>query len=212
VRGPAGANAVTPEPTDDVTRILAEARAGNLQAAERLFPLVYRELRALAGRYLGHQRPGHTLQPTALVHEAYVKLVSSADREDGGRQGLSWSDRGHFFATAALAMRQILVNHAKSRGRQKRGGGRAQLILDEAAVLVEARAIDLIALDEALTRLAERDPQQARIVDLRFFAGLSVDETARMLDVSERTVHRDWGTARLWLRGEIGKGNDEDGS
>lgn len=181
----------------DVTQVLAAASRGDEHAAQKLFPMVYDELRALAERYLSDQRPGHTLQPTALVHEAYLKLI--------GIEDASWTDRGHFFCVAAVSMRHILVNHAKARRSQKRGGGGHRMPLDEAAALIEERAIDLVALDEALTRLAVIDPQQARIVELRFFGGLSADETARVLNVSERTVHREWNVARLWLRGEITK-------
>ncbi len=183
------------QPQDDVTEILAAASGGNSQAAENLFPLIYHELRAVAGRYLRHQPSGHTLQPTALVHEAYLRLV--------GPQRASWTDRRHFLATAAVAMRQILVNHATHTPCLKRGGGRAGLTIEQVEPHAEQRDIDLVALDEALTRLAEIDPRQARIVELRFFAGFSVEETASVLDVSERTVHRDWTMARLWLRGEI---------
>lgn len=188
-----------PEAPGDVTRILAAASRGDRQAAEALLPMVYDQLRRLAGQYLRGQAPGHTLQPTALVHEAYLKVAGSDDA--------SWTDRGHFFAVAAVAMRHILVNHAKAKRREKRGGGRARRPIDEVAVQVEERAIDLLALDEALARLEEADPQQARIVELRFFGGLSVEETARALKISVRTVHREWTTARLWLHGEVAKGD-----
>jgi RNA polymerase sigma factor (TIGR02999 family) len=190
--------AAMPSSHDQVTQILAAASRGDEHAAQKLFPMVYDELRSLAERYLKEQRPGHTLQPTALVHEAYLKLI--------GIEDASWTDRGHFFCVAAVSMRHILVNHAKSKKRQKRGGGaavRERIPLDEAAALIEERAIDLIALDEALTRLAAIDPQQSRIVELRFFGGLSAEETAKVLGISLRTVHRDWSTARLWLRAEV---------
>ena len=154
----------------------------------------------MAGQYLRRQPSGHTLQATALVHEAYMRLVGSTTT--------SWNDRGHFLATAAVAMRQILVNHAKRKQCLKRGGGRAGLTIDIVEPHVTERAFDLIALDEALNTLAEIDPRQARIVELRFFAGLSAEETARVMDVSLRTVHRDWTMARLWLRAEIEKGRD----
>jgi RNA polymerase sigma factor (TIGR02999 family) len=191
------------QPADDVTAMLAAAGRGDEQAVERLFPLIYNELRAVAGQYLRRQPSGHTLQATALVHEAYIRLV--------GPQDVSWNDREHFLATAAVAMRQILVNHAKRKQCLKRGGGRASLTIDVVEPQVAQRAIDLVALDEALSTLAEIDPRQARIVELRFFAGLSVEETARVMDVSLRTVRRDWTMARLWLRAEIDKGRADDG-
>jgi RNA polymerase sigma factor (TIGR02999 family) len=192
-----------PQGSGDVTQILAAVSRGDEQAAQRLFPIVYDKLRRLAARYLRGPSPGHTLQPTALVHEAYLKLV--------GQDDASWTDRGHFFAVAAVSMRHILVNHAKAKGRQKRdpGPGAARLPIEDIAAVMEERAIDLVALDEALSRLASIDPQQARIVELRFFGGLSVDETAQALGVSVRTVHREWTTARLWQRGEIHKGDTD---
>lgn len=184
-----------PPSTGEVTQILAAASRGDGHAAQKLFPLVYDQLRTLAEHYLKDQRPGHTLQPTALVHEAYLKLIGI---EDG-----SWTDRGHFFCVAAVSMRHILVNYAKHKKRLKRGGQRDRVAVDAALALVEERAIDVVVLDEALTKLATLDPQQARVVELRFFAGLSVEETAKVLGISERTVHREWSTARLWLRAEI---------
>lgn len=187
-------------PPDDLTRILAEAGQGDSGAVERLFPLVYEELRAIASRCLGGERPDHTLQPTALVNEAYLKLVD--------QRRASWADRGHFFAIAAMAMRRILVNHAKARGRVKRGGGRRPVGLDAGEAILPERSVDLVALDEALTRLAEIDADQAKIVELRFFAGLTVEEVAAVRGVSVRTVHYDWAMARAWLRGEIGAEDD----
>ncbi len=183
--------------------MLAAAGRGDERAVERLFPLIYEELRAVAGKYLRRQPSDHTLQATALVHEAYLRLV--------GPSPGSWRDRDHFLATAAVAMRQILVNHAKRKHCLKRGGGRAGLTIDVVEPNVAERAIDLVALDEALGRLAGLDARQARIVELRFFGGLSVDQTARVMDVSLRTVHREWTTARLWLRAEIEKGRASDG-
>jgi RNA polymerase sigma factor (TIGR02999 family) len=181
----------------DVTAILAAASAGDQDAANRLFPLVYEQLRAQAARYLQGEAPGHTLQPTALVHEAYIKLV--------GQHRASWQDRGHFFAVAAMAMRRILVNHAKAKKSHKRGGDqtRQPLEIDSLAEQFEQRAIDLVALDEALEQLRAISSEQARLVELRFFAGLTVEQAAEALGVSERTVHRDWALARAWLRGEI---------
>lgn len=171
-----------------------------MQAAEALFPIIYGELRDLAGRVLRGERPGHTLQPTALVHEAWLRLI--------GQQDATFNDRGHFLSVAAMAMRRILVNHAKARGAAKRGGGAPVVVLDEALAVFEDRAVDLIALDEAIDRLAEIDDRQARVVELRFFTGLSVDETAQVMDISPRTVHREWLMARAWLRGAIA---DEEG-
>ncbi len=195
-----------PQGSAEVTQILAAASRGDEQAAQRLFPLVYDELRRLAGHYLSGRLAGHTLQPTALVHEAYLKLVGQPDA--------SWTDRGHFFAVAAVSMRHILVNHAKSKKRRKRTPGEAaqRVPLDDIAALIESRAIDLVALDEALTKLSKMDSQQARIVELRFFGGLSVDDTAAALGVSVRTVNRDWNIARLWLREQVTKGDDADES
>lgn len=196
-----------PSSPGQVTQILAAASRGDEHAAQKLFPMVYDELRSLADRYLKDQRPGHTLQPTALVHEAYLKLIGIDDA--------SWTDRGHFFCVAAVSMRHILVNHAKARRCQKRGGAgagepaRERVPLDQAAALLEERAIDLVALDEALTKLAHFDPQQSRIVELRFFGGLSAEETANVLGLSLRTVNRDWSAARLWLRDQITRGDHD---
>ena len=187
---------------DDVSRMFAAVGRGDERAVERLFPVIYEELRAVAGRYLRRQPSDHTLQATALVHEAYLRLA--------GPQAGSWRDRDHFLATAAVAMRQILVNHAKHKQCLKRGGGRAGLSIDIVEPHVAERAIDLVALDDALSTLAGLDARQARIVELRFFGGLSVDQTARVMDVSLRTVHREWTTARLWLRAEIEKGQASD--
>jgi RNA polymerase sigma factor (TIGR02999 family) len=181
---------------DDVTKLLADARAGDGKAAERLFPVVYDRLRAIAGRLLDSERGDHTLQATALVHEAYLKLVD--------QQAASIQDRSHFMSVAATAMRRILVDHARTRGRAKRGGGRLSVTLDEATAAIEERAVDLVALDEALGRLEVIDEQQARIVELRFFGGLTIEETAEAVSVSVRTVNRDWTMARAWLRGELG--------
>ncbi|HEY3244806.1 MAG TPA: sigma-70 family RNA polymerase sigma factor [Phycisphaerae bacterium] len=168
--------------------------------AQDLLPLVYDELRAVAARYLSQEHPGHTLEPTALVHEVYLKLAD--------QHRAKWKSRAHFLAVAAQAMRRILINHAKSRGRLKRGGPDALRVpLDDAFAAFETRAIDLEALDEALQRLAAMDSAQARIVELRFFGGLSVDETAEVLGVSPRTVHREWDLAKAWLRGEVCKGD-----
>lgn len=188
--------------SDDVTRILLAAGNGDPIAAEQLLPLVYDELRQLASLQLRRERPGHTLQPTALVHEAWLRLVDQTHVE--------WQNRAHFLAVAATAMRRILVNHAKARASLKRGGDgwdRLRVPLDD---LVDSLShhVDLAALDESLTRLAELDPQQARIVEMRFFGGLTVEEIAKSLELSPRTVHRDWAMARAWLRGELLKGDE----
>jgi RNA polymerase sigma-70 factor (ECF subfamily) len=180
---------------DNVTVLLDALARGDASAADRMFPLVYRELRALAARQLRRERSGHTLAPTALVHEAYLKLV--------GQREASWRSRGHFLAVAATAMRRVLVNHAKARRRLKRGGDRSRLEIDEIANEFERRATDLVALDGALDRLRARSPLQADIVELRFFGGLTVEQAALALDVSERSVHREWAVARAWLRGEV---------
>ena len=188
--------------SEDMTQILTAATAGDQVAADKLLPLVYDELRALAARYLQEERPSHTLQTTALVHEAYLKLIDQSR--------VKWKDRTHFFAVAATAMRRILVNHAKAKKRSKRGGDQEKISLDVAAAIYEERALDLVALDEALEQLAAMDQQQSRIVELRFFGGLTVDEVAEVLGISARTVHREWTTARAWLRGQITQGNEDD--
>lgn len=180
---------------DSVSVLLAALDGGDASAADRLFPLVYQELRALAARQLRGERPGHTLVATALVHEAYLKLV--------GQRDAALKDRGHFLAIAAMAMRRILVNHAKARRRLKRGGGRSAIDIEEITQAFEERATDLVLLDEALDRLRERSPEQARIVELRFFAGLSMEQIASVMETSERSVQRAWAVARAWLRGEL---------
>jgi RNA polymerase sigma factor (TIGR02999 family) len=164
------------------------------QAIDGLAPLVYEQLRSLAEACLRRERPGHTLQPTALVHEAYLKLA--------GQRTAGWTSRAQFLGVAAQAMRRILVDHARARGRDKRNGG-PRIPLEDAAALAEERAIDLVALDESLDVLATMDPQKARLVELRFFAGLTAPEAAEVLGVSLRTVERDWTMARAWLRARI---------
>jgi len=178
-----------------VTELLARAGEGDATAAEAVFPLIYEQLHGLAEQQMRRERPGHTLQPTALVHEVYMRLL--------GERDASWSSRSHFFAAAATAMRRILVNHAVARKTAKRGGDRQRVLLDDVAEAFEDRSIDLLALDDALTRLGELSPEQARIVELRFFAGLTVQRTADVLDRSERSVQYDWSMARAWLRGEL---------
>jgi RNA polymerase sigma factor (TIGR02999 family) len=176
---------------DDVTRILSAIEQGDSQAAERLLPLVYGELRRLARQRLAREKPGQTLQATALVHEAYVRLV--------GGQDPGWSGRGHFFAAAAEAMRRILVENARRKRAEKRGGALARVDLDQIELAEEGRSHDLIALDEALALLERDDPQAASLVKLRFFSGLSNRQAAEVLGISPRTADFRWAYARAWL-------------
>ncbi len=180
----------------NVTALLEDLARGDAGALDRLFPIVYQELHRVAHRQLGRERAGHTLNTTALVHEAYVKLVRHPP-------DVRWQSRVHFFAVAARAMRQILVNYAKARSRAKRGADAPQVSLDEAAVMPEARARELVALDEALSRLEVMSERQSRVVECRYFGGLTIEETAQVLGVSVVTVKRDWATARAWLYREV---------
>jgi RNA polymerase sigma factor (TIGR02999 family) len=189
----------------DVTRLLDAWSAGNSVAMDELAPLIEAELRRLARKYMARQTPGHTLQPTALVNEAYVRLL--------GRRGAKWSDREHFLAYMATAMRRLLVNHARDRVAAKRGGDATHVafdeILDRPAGLPMQGAhsparVELLDLDGALRGLAAIDPRQSRVVELRYFGGLTVEETARVMDLSPRTVKREWHTARLWLLRSLG--------
>jgi len=161
-------------------------------------PLIHQELRRLAHRYMSRERPGHTLQTTALVNEAYVRLVN--------RKNVHWQNRAHFFAIAAELMRTILVDHARSHAFAKRGGGARNITLDEALVVSQERAAEVVALDEALKGLADIDPQQSRIVELRFFGGLTIEETAEVLHLSAGTIKREWRSAKAWLYHELAKG------
>jgi RNA polymerase sigma factor (TIGR02999 family) len=179
-----------------VTELLGKWRAGDQEALGALVPLVYNELREVAHRYLRHERPDHTLQSTALVHEAYLRL-----REQGAQK---FENRAHFFAIAAQLMRQILVDYARHRNAGKRNAGR-RIALDDTVQLLEAKSVDLVALDDALDELAKLDPRQSRVVELRFFGGLSVEETSSVLGVSPDTVKRDWATAKIWLYHEMTK-------
>lgn len=180
----------------DVTQLLKEWSDGNQDILDDLMPLVYEELRRQAARYLRKERAGHTLQTTALIHEAYLKLID--------QKNVRWQNRAHFFAIAAQAMRRILVDYARERKREKRGGANENLPIEEAAFAVSPeKSVDLVALDEALTRLAKFDERQARIVELKYFSGLSIDETAEVLGVSNATVRNDWTMAKAWLRLEI---------
>ncbi len=182
----------------EITRMLQEWSGGNQVVLDDLIPLVYEELRRQASRYLRRERAGHTLQTTALIHEAYLRLIDQRD--------VNWQNRAHFFGIAAQAMRRILVDYARERHREKRGGAAENLPLHEARLVVsEERSIDLVALDEALTRLAKFDEQQARVVELRYFSGLSIEETAEVLKISMATVKRDWNMAKAWLKQEITK-------
>ncbi len=180
---------------EDVTVLLAELTKGNEQAASRLIPLVYEELRRLADNYMRRERSNHTLQATALVHEAYLKLVE--------QRSVDWQSRAHFMGIAAQLMRRILIDHARGHLRDKRGGGERPVPLDENLVFAPEQSMDLIKLDQALQQLAGIDPRQARIVELRFFGGLTVEETADALAISPKTVKRDWSVAKAWLHGEL---------
>lgn len=180
---------------DETTRLLSAVGRGEANAAARLLPVVYEELRALAGSYFRRQPDNHTLQPTALVHEAYLKMVNQTAAQ--------WNDRAHFFAVAAKAMRQILVNHAHARNAEKRGGGQTRIALNEELAPNAERDFDPIALDEALTRLAALDERKATVVELRFFSGLSMDEVCHVLNVSKTTIEGDWRLARAWLSKEL---------
>jgi RNA polymerase sigma factor (TIGR02999 family) len=183
----------------DVTRILSAIQQGDSHAAEQLLPLVYAELRRLAAEKMAQESPGQTLQATALVHEAYLRLV-------GGEQPPRWDSRGHFFAAAAEAMRRILINRARDKGRQKRGGGWQRLELDRLAVADLANEEETLAVDEALQRLEQHNKPCADLVKLRFFAGLTMDEAAAALGIAPRTAHRFWAFARAWLYDALRQG------
>ncbi len=179
----------------EVTELLKQLRSGHRNAEEKLIPLVYSELRRLAAHYLRGERADHTLQPTALVHEAYIRLTKLHD--------LDWQSRSHFFATAATVMRRILVDHARAQMANKREGIRDAISLEEEFVVSPSRSPQLIALDDALNRLATIDARKSRIVELRFFGGLSEEETGAVLGISARTVKRDWRVAKAWLYSEV---------
>ena len=179
---------------DDVTRWLRAWSSGDETALGRLIPLVYGELRQRARRLMGGERPGHSLRPTALIHEAYVRFL--------GSKIVPWRDRNHFYALSSRLMRQILVDHARSRGRRKRRGAAHTVVFDE-TVMGPQETSDLVRLDDALRALAETDSRKSRVVELRFFGGLSVEEAADVLDVSPQTVLRDWKLAKAWLRREM---------
>jgi RNA polymerase sigma-70 factor, ECF subfamily len=181
--------------SNDVTILLSALTRGDDGAASRLIPAVYDELRRLAGSYMRRERVDHTLQATALVHEAYMKLVE--------QRSTNWQSRAHFFGVAAQLMRRILIDHARGHSRQKRGGEDKKVSLDEAFIFSEQQAEELLAVDDSLNQLAKIDPRQARVVELRFFGGLSVEEAAEVLGVSPKTVKRDWSVAKAWLYADL---------
>lgn len=182
-------------PSPDVTRALADLSAGDHAALDRLLPLVYDHLRAMADRELRRERPGHTLSPTALVHEAFLKLVQ-LDR-------ITWDGRAHFFGACAQAMRRILISYARGRKAAKRGAGAVPVSLDDVVLAARERPAELLALDEALQRLEELSPRQARVVEYRYFAGMEIEAVAEALGVSPATVKREWAAARAWLNREL---------
>lgn len=181
--------------SQNVTQLLIGWSNGDREALDALLPVVYEELRKQAANYLRRERVGHTLQTTALIHEAYLKLVD--------QKNVHWQNRAHFFGIAAQLMRRILVDHARTKKRAKRGGSNIRVSFNEANVLAPSQNLDIVALDEALGRLSEIDEQQSRIVELRFFSGLTVEETAAVLAISPATVKRDWSMAKAWLHREI---------
>jgi RNA polymerase sigma factor (TIGR02999 family) len=187
-------------PQAEVTSLLEASSQGDKEALNKLLPLVYAELRKLAGRYLRRERPDHSLQATALVHEAYLRLIN---------QEVSWQNRMHFFGVAAEMMRRILIDNARKHHASKRGSGAVKLALDEALDMADEKAAELIALDEALSRLATFDPQKSKIVELRFFGGLAIEETAAALGLSTATVVRQWKLAKAWLYHEVNRSSDD---
>ncbi|MDX2031238.1 MAG: sigma-70 family RNA polymerase sigma factor [Blastocatellia bacterium] len=186
---------MTASSPQDITQLLLNWRAGDRDALNQLLPLVYDELRRQAARYLRRERPDHTLQATALVHETYLQLVDQSQ--------VNWQNRAHFFGAAAQAMRRILVDSARAHQAEKRGGGEAPLPLDEAIGVSDKRTAEVIALDDALQTLAQMDPRQCRVVELRYFGGLSIEETAEALGLSPATVKREWNAAKVWLHHEM---------
>jgi RNA polymerase sigma-70 factor (ECF subfamily) len=183
----------------DVTQLLRKLSGGDHQAAEELVPLVYNELRRLAVRHLRRERRNHTLQATALVHEVYMKVVD--------QDGAQWQNRAQFFAVASQLMRRILVDYARTQQRAKRGGGQQRVTLDEFSAVTQVPSAELLAVDEALARLEKLDPRQARVVELRYFGGLTVEEAAEALGISSKTVNREWNVAKAWLYGALRNGN-----
>jgi RNA polymerase sigma factor (TIGR02999 family) len=185
----------------NITELLVGYGRGDKEALDQLMPLVYDELRRQAARYLRRERPGNTLQTTALIHEAYVRLVD--------QRNVQWQNRAHFFGIAAQLMRRILVDHARAKKRVKRGGSDVRVSLGDATVAVKGQDLDVVALDEALQRLAQIDEQQSRVVELRFFSGLTVEETAEVMHISTATVKRDWSMAKAWLHRELSGDTDQ---
>jgi RNA polymerase sigma factor (TIGR02999 family) len=183
------------EGPENITELLASYGRGDKESLDQLMPIVYDELRRQAARYLRREKAGHTLQTTALIHEAYVRLVD--------QRNVQWQNRAHFFGIAAQMMRRILVDHARSKKRAKRGGSEIRVSLGDAEVAAKDQDLDVVALDEALERLARIDEQQSRVVELRFFSGLSVEETAEVMGISKSTVKRDWSMAKAWLHREL---------
>jgi RNA polymerase sigma factor (TIGR02999 family) len=183
------------ETQHDVTQILHDWSSGDTKAPERLMPFVYDELRRLARGFLARERGGHTLQPTALVNEAYLRLVDQTR--------VNWQNRAHFYGIASRMMRRVLIDHARSHATEKRGGGTIRLSIDDVQVSLEERATSFVALDEAMKRLEQMDERKCKVVELRFFGGLSDEEIAEVLGVTTRTVLRDWKKARLWLYREL---------
>jgi RNA polymerase sigma-70 factor, ECF subfamily len=181
--------------SQEVTLLLSALTRGDDGASAKLIPVVYDELRRLAGSYMRRERVDHTLQATALVHEAYLKLIE--------QRSVNWQSRAHFFGVAAQLMRRILIDHARGHSRQKRGGEQKKVSLDEALIFSEQQADELLAVDDSLNLLAKIDPRQAKIVELRFFGGLSVEETAEVLGVSPKTIKRDWSVAKAWLYADL---------
>ena len=186
---------MTQTSTHEVTQLLIEWSNGDKAALDKLMPLIHDELRRLAHHYMSRERGDHTLQTTALVNEAYLRLVNRKDAH--------WQNRTHFFAIAATLMRNILVDHARTHAYAKRGGGAHKIELDEAMIVSQQRAAEVIALDEVLKKLAVFDPQQSQVVELRFFGGLTIEETAEVLDLSPATIKREWSTAKAWLYHEL---------
>jgi RNA polymerase sigma factor (TIGR02999 family) len=186
---------------NEVTRVLSAIESGDPHAADQLLPLVYEELRRLAAQKLAQEKPGQTLEATALVHEAYLRLVASGDASAPREQ--NWETRGHFFAAAAEAMRRILIDRAREKRCEKRGGTRNRLDIDAIDVAIQATPDQLLAIDDALAKLTRADPAAARLVELRYFAGLTVEESGKALGISTATAYRHWNYARAWLHSEL---------
>jgi len=184
-----------PKDPENITDLLVSYGRGDKESLDKLMPVVYDELRRQAARYLRREQAGHTLQTTALIHEAYVRLVD--------QRNVQWQNRAHFFGIAAQMMRRILVDHARTKKRAKRGGSDIRVSLDDATVAVKGQDLDVVAVDEALSRLEQIDKQQSRVVELRFFSGLTVEETAEVMGISPATVKRDWSMAKAWLHREL---------